>query len=711
MAMQLITAVTSMTSMRFIKGLCVLLATLALSCSREEPLSSESSAQSCDAAPVSIQASLPSPGDTKTDFQMNDEGTYAQMLWSSGDTFLMLADSPDRYWITDYTTTDSGTPSATFTTTYLITNPVDYCWSLYPAFDYLDLYLFDTDRGEVTVTVINLPTVQQATPGKPDPATHRMYAYSKTPTQDLAFKNATALVKFRLPADVASNLASIKLKADAYIAGDAAFYDLDKEEPSFAAIGGQLVEPTSKEVTLNGPFQGDTDYYIATYPRTLDRLSIIFTDKEGRTSGLLSKKEVELRRSRILDLGCLRVPTPGNDPDVITWKTGKPGKAPTLCVLGDGFTASEQDLLISRAKSAMEYLFETEPYKSWKDYFNVYLIKTVSNESGASVTDGHGNIIKKVDTAFDMAYADIYSTGETDMHCNTGRARLYAATKCPAILSGNISINDLTIFLLINDTRYGGLCTTYGYGGSVAMIPYIDNGAPYGWGYPAQEAASATATEPDTHTVSQEEINEIGVNVGDWRNVVLHEGGGHGFGRLADEYWYGPNTLYGSIQVQTWPVPADLNVTTDISASSTSFLWKDFINNPTLLEKDSRYGRIGTFQGGYGYMFGCWRSERISCMIDNRPYFSFFQRLLIVKNIKELAGEEFDYNEFLEKDVPLDPVRDIPTKALSVDLQNIPVRPMLPPPVLVDPLPHCHLHHAVAAKGKKAAIGNDKMVQ
>lgn len=215
------------------------------------------------------------------------------------------------------------------------------------------------------------------------------------------------------------------------------------------------------------------------------------------------------------------------------------------------------------------------------------------------------------------------------------------------------------------------------------MIPYIDNGDPCGWGYPAQEAASATATEPDTRTVSKEEINEIGVSVGDWRNAVLHEGGGHGFGRLADEYWYGPNTLYGSIQGQTWSVPMDLNVTTDISASSTSFLWKDFINNPTLLEKDSRYGRIGTFQGGYVYMFGCWRSERVSCMIDNRPYFSFFQRLLIVKRIKELAGEEFNYNEFLEKDVPLDPIRDIPTKAPSADLRNIPIMPMLPPPVMV----------------------------
>lgn len=700
-----------MTSMRFFKGLCVLLATVALSCSREEPLSTEFSTGDSAPVPVSIRASLPTPGDTKTDFQMNDEGTYAQMLWSSGDTFTMLADSPDMYWITDYTTKDSGTPSATFTTTDPITDPVDYCWSLYPAFDYLRFYRFDTGNDEFTVTVINLPTVQQATSGKPDPATYRMYAYSKTPTEDLAFKNVTALVKFRLPADVASNLASIKLRADAYIAGDAAFYDLDKEEPSFGAIGGQIVEPSSTEVVLNGPFQGDTDYYIATYPRTLDRLSIIFTDKEGRTSSMLSKKEVQLRRSRILDLGTLHVPPPGDDPDVITWKTGKPGKAPTLCVIGDGFAASEQDLFVSRASSAMEYIFETEPYKTWKDYFNVYLIKAVSNESGVSASDGYGNIIKKVDTAFDVYYADVFSTGQYDMHCNTQRVWLYVATKCPAVLSGNVNLKDLTIFLLINDSRYGGITSSYGDGGAIAMIPFIENGKPYQWGYPAQEAASVTATEPDTRTVTQEEQNELGINYGDWRNVALHEGAGHGFGRLADEYWYGPNTLYGSIQGQTWSVPMDLNVTTDISASSTSFFWKDFINNPTLLEKDSRYNRIGTFQGGGAYMFGCWRSERVSCMIDNRPYFSFFQRLLIVKRIKELAGEEFDYNEFLDKDVTIDPIRDIPTKAPAVDLQSLPVRPMLPPPVLVESQLPLHLNHAVVAKGKKAAIGNDKMVQ
>ena len=37
-----------------------------------------------------------------------------------------------------------------------------------------------------------------------------------------------------------------------------------------------------------------------------------------------------------------------------------------------------------------------------------------------------------------------------------------------------------------------------------------------------------------------------------------------------------------------------------------------------LVQRDANYGRIGIYQGGGTYLYGRWRSEKISCMIDNR---------------------------------------------------------------------------------------------
>lgn len=674
--------------MRFYWALCALLATVALSCTREEPLPDLPDDPEPEADSTSIRASLPTFDNTKADFQMNDEGTCAKMFWSSGDTlvlFGLLKDNTRGYYGSLYSTEDSGSSSATFTSTGPMTETVDYYWGIYPNIDYVDIYTL-TDNGErIMCVAVSLPASQQATPGKPDPATYRMYAFSEDITEELSFKSLTSLIKFRLPADAASGLSSVKLMANDFIAGDVLLYDLDKDDPESSLFGGEpIFEPFSKTVTLNGPFQGDTDYYFSVYPKTLANLYVIFTDKEGQTSAILLGQDVTLSRSHILDLGTLNVPPPGKDPDVITWQTGHPGKAPTLCVLGDGFTDSEQDLFVSRANSGMEFLFETEPFKAWKEYFNVYLIKAASNESGASVTDGYGNITQKKDTRFGVAYADYGLTQTSDMWCDAQSVWDYVLGKCPAVHSGSTSFSDLIVILLINDSRYGGMSHTFSDGRSIAMVPYIDNGQPIRWDFPYQEAAGITATEPDTHIVTEEEREEMGITFGDWRNVILHEGAGHGFGRFVDEYWYEPITHTGGFPAHEWPVPDGLNLTDDISSSSTSFFWKDLINYAPLLEKDSRYGRVGTFQGGHFSMFGCWRSEKVSCMIENRPYFSLWQRILIVKRIKELAGEVFDFNEFLDKDVTIDPVRDIPTKVPAADLKNLPTRPLLPPPVLIE---------------------------
>ena len=84
-----------------------------------------------------------------------------------------------------------------------------------------------------------------------------------------------------------------------------------------------------------------------------------------------------------------------------------------------------------------------------------------------------------------------------------------------------------------------------------------------------------------------------------------------------------------------------------------------------------------------------WRSEKISCMIDNRQYFSTWQRILIVKRILQLAGESFSLSDFFAKDVTIDPVRDASSSGAPAPAgyegnhRTYTECPPLPPPVLL----------------------------
>ncbi len=124
----------------------------------------------------------------------------------------------------------------------------------------------------------------------------------------------------------------------------------------------------------------------------------------------------------------------------------------------------------------------------------------------------------------------------------------------------------------------------------------------------------------------------------------------------------------------------------NLAHDPTAAPWKsDLLDYPlaTLVEKDANYGRIGAFQGGGTYMYGRWRSEMISCMIDNRFYFSTWQRMLIVQRIMTLSGSTFDVESFWANDVTTDPVRDTNVSSVMGDM-SLPVQimPPLPEPVL-----------------------------
>lgn len=62
---------------------------------------------------------------------------------------------------------------------------------------------------------------------------------------------------------------------------------------------------------------------------------------------------------------------------------GKSDKLVNFVILGDGYTAEEQDKFIDDAKHFIDYFYSVAPLRNYKDYFNVFAIKTISAESGA----------------------------------------------------------------------------------------------------------------------------------------------------------------------------------------------------------------------------------------------------------------------------------------------------------------------------------------
>ena len=56
------------------------------------------------------------------------------------------------------------------------------------------------------------------------------------------------------------------------------------------------------------------------------------------------------------------------------------------------------------------------------------------------------------------------------------------------------------------------------------------------------------------------------------------------------------------------------------------------------------------YEGGYFHGQGVYRSEVNSCMNNNVPYFSTWSRQIAVERIKAIAGEKFDFEEFVAND-------------------------------------------------------------
>ena len=618
----------------------------------------------------------------ETRSRLSFDESQARVLWTAGDAFKMIRMNESNYSSATYTTEDDGVEEAVFTSTKTLSG--SEFTSGYPA----SVYRVGR-RGEMGCYLITpVPSEQTAVPGGIEEGLNRAAAYSTSSDADLHFYNMLSIIRFRVDGDCVSTLASVTFDAQTTVAGDASVYFVDGEPNiDFSKNWSNATVPRSSTITLSGSFTAGQDYCIALVPVNLSAgFNMIFRDGEGHTIFKHSSKSMTLNRSRITDFGTIHLGDSWEveSPDVIEYvHQTKGSQKNVVALLADGFTTGELDHFEALAKSAVDYLFSVEPYKSYKDYFTVYLCRVASNESGGGITDGDGNIVTSVDNYFGSRWGeDSYS----DMTANASVVQNYLKAHIPEILSGDQDYKDVMTALIINDNRYGGICHIYSGGWSYCQIPYQYAGRSISWSFPQYQAVNIQDDSEGYRETTDEERDELGRHVGDWRNTFLHEFGGHGFGRLADEYWKTTSKESGAISGHSYSVPYSLNV----SGIYGEYPWQaELLNNlDEWVARNPDYARIGVWHGGQVSLYYRWRSEKTSCMIDNRPYFSTWQRILIVRRILERAGETFDMDEFIAKDDTFDPVRPAASVSSSERARArsralmVPEEPMLPSPVI-----------------------------
>ena len=289
---------------------------------------------------------------------------------------------------------------------------------------------------------------------------------------------------------------------------------------------------------------------------------------------------------------------------VTTLQRATQGNGIDIVVMGDGYS----DRLIADGtynntmRLAMDKFFSEEPYKSFRNNFNVYSVTAVSKNEGFSIGK-------------ETTFSSFLGSG-TLVGGNDARVLEYAQKVLPIN-----RMDEALIIVMMNSTQYAGTCYMY---------------HPLGGDY--SNGTSIAYFPVGTDETALEE-------------VLHHEAGGHGFAKLDDEY-----TIVQEINT---PTEDFINERQRLALNG---WWKniDFTYNPMTVKwskflNDSRYAYDGlnVFEGASTFEKGVYRPTENSIMRYNTGGFNAPSREAIYYRIHKLAyGEswQYDYEQFVAYD-------------------------------------------------------------
>ncbi len=275
------------------------------------------------------------------------------------------------------------------------------------------------------------------------------------------------------------------------------------------------------------------------------------------------------------------------------------GNGIDVVFVGDAFADKDQELFNKYVELGTEAFFTEEPFKSAKNRFNIYRIGSVS-KNGVVTQEGG-------DTKFSAEFGQ----GTTYIEGDNNLVNSFVRASLPSV-----DLTKTIIFVIINKAKYAGTCHMYSNNQAICYVPLCSNETEYA-------------------------------------QTLRHEGCGHGFGKLADEYFY---SSYGTIPesqitgLKQWRQFAyGFYENVDLTSDPNTVLWAKFIS-------DSRYsGIVGIYEGGYTYPYGVYRPTENSIMRYNTGGFNAPSREAIYKKIMNFSEGEawsFDYETFVEFDAP-----------------------------------------------------------
>ena len=236
-----------------------------------------------------------------------------------------------------------------------------------------------------------------------------------------------------------------------------------------------------------------------------------------------------------------------------------------IVILGDGY--QKRDLFKGgkfeqRARSAMNNFFGVEPYATFKDRFNVYMVAYESVDAGTDIKNGD---ILKTDK---NTYFDSYCTeGNTAAYVN-GTDKVTNAVKNAVGSSDAVYYRSIAILLINTD---------------------MDSGST---GYPFQNTKEGFVNGYASFAIAALAADNMYFG-----RLVRHEAGGHAFGRLADEYYTNGTTATSGIKsnLSEW--------------HSKGFYWNVTATYGTyyMFPPGSGYSGVGFIEGGWGYNYGIYR--------------------------------------------------------------------------------------------------------
>ena len=316
-----------------------------------------------------------------------------------------------------------------------------------------------------------------------------------------------------------------------------------------------------------------------------------------------------------------------NDPDYtssdysangkyVALQTASEGKGIDIVLMGDGY--SDRQVANGRyeadMRKAMEAFFSKEPYTSFRHLFNVYMVKCVSKCEGCRTDYTYG------DTALNCYIkADgISISGDNYVVYNYAREifgeQAYSDNDGPRT-------DESTLIVIMNSDAYAGVCyltspmyntsKNYGNGNALAYFSLCGDDALFA-------------------------------------NLLVHEAGGHGFGKLGDEYFSSgngaiTNYYYGQIKdFEQWGWFKNVDATMGDALTTQTIKWKHFLS-------DSRYsGLVGIYEGAYSFAKNAYRPSDNSIMRhvkESDGKFNAPSREAIYYRIHKLAyGDSWTYN-------------------------------------------------------------------